>query len=68
MERIEEALSEIVTMLEVVADTRSWEHISERLRKEEKRLQELLSLQKASSSPAIAEGLPTKARTEEIFD
>lgn len=36
-----------ITVLEAVADTRSWEHIIEGLRREEKRLQELLSLQKA---------------------
>ena len=57
-----------IPILEAVADTRSWEHINERLIGKEKKLQELLSLQKASGSPAIAEGLPTNARTEEIFD
>jgi hypothetical protein len=57
-----------ISVLEAVADTRSWEHIIERLRNEEKKLQELLGLQKANGSPAIAEVLPTKARTEEIFD
>ncbi len=57
-----------IPVLEAVADTRSWEHIIERLIGEEKTLQELLSLQKASGFPAIAEGLPTEAKTEEIFD
>lgn len=42
-----------IPVLEAVADTRSWEHIIERLRGEEKRLQELLSLQKAGQSQWI---------------
>ena len=46
-----------IPVLEAVADTRSWEHIIERLIGEEKKLQELLSLQKASQSQwIVAEG------------
>ncbi len=49
----EEAKIRGIPVLEAVTDTRSWEHIIERLRGEEKRLQELLSLQKASQSQWI---------------
>jgi hypothetical protein len=49
----EEAKSRGIPVLEAVADTRSWEHIIERLRREEKKLQELLSLQKAGRSQWI---------------
>ena len=42
-----------IPVLEAVADTRSWEHIIERLIREKKKLQELLSLQKASQSQWI---------------
>lgn len=53
----EEAKLRGIPVLEAVADTRSWEHIIERLRREEKRLQELLSLQKAGKSQwIVAEG------------
>lgn len=53
----EEAKIDGIPVLEAVTDTRSWEHIIERLTEEEKRLQELLSLQKASKSRwIIAEG------------
>ncbi len=64
----EEAKIKGIPVLEAVADTRSWEHTIERLTREGKKLQELLSLQKTSGSPAIAEALPIKAKTEEIFD
>ena len=54
----EEAKIRGIPVLEAVADTRSWEHIIERLLREEKKLQELLSLQKASKSQwIVAEGL-----------
>ena len=54
----EEAEIRGIPVLEAVADTRSWEHIIERLMGEEKKLQELLSLQKASKSRwIVAEGL-----------
>ena len=46
----EEAMIKGIPVLEAVADTRSWEHVIERLRGEEKKLQELLSLQKAGKS------------------
>ncbi len=46
----EEAEIRGIPMLEAVADTRSWEHIVERLTREEKKLQELSGLQKASKS------------------
>lgn len=49
----EEAKVRGIPVLEAVADTRSWEHIIEGLRREEKRLQELLSLQKAGRSQWI---------------
>jgi hypothetical protein len=53
----EEAKIRGIPVLEAVADTRSWEHVIERLIGEEKKLQELLSLQKASKSQWItAEG------------
>jgi hypothetical protein len=53
----EEAKIRGVPVLEAVADTRSWEHTIERLIGEEKKLQELLSLQKAGKSQwIVAEG------------
>ena len=53
----EEAEIRGIPVLEAVADTKSWEHVIERLRGEEKRLQELWSLQKASQSQwIVAEG------------
>ena len=42
-----------IPVLEAVADTRSWEHIIERLRGEEKKLQELSGLQKAGTGQWI---------------
>jgi hypothetical protein len=42
-----------IPVLEAVADTRSWEHIIKRLIREEKKLQELLSLQKAGTGQWI---------------
>lgn len=53
----EEAKIRGVPVLEAVADTRSWEHTIERLRGEEKKLQELSGLRKASKSQwIVAEG------------
>lgn len=53
----EEAKIRGIPVLEAVADTRSWEHIIERLRGEEKKLQELSGLQKAGTGQwIVAEG------------
>lgn len=53
----EEVKIDGIPVLEAVADTRSWEHIIERLRGEEKKLQKLMSLQEASTSQrVVAEG------------
>ena len=53
----EEAKIRGIPVLEAVSDTRSWEHVIERLRGEERKLQELLSLQEPSKRQRmVAEG------------